>query len=138
MKREEIVIQGRSNSKGEMLIYNREEMVRFFQQWPDVKFTMSVKVYAKKTSGAQIGYYKNAVLPALVDGWKVLGEDFTKNQADEEIRKLSPVCQKHDPEHGDIVVPVTSLSMSEMSQHIGFCIRTAAQEFGVAIPNPKY
>jgi len=144
MKRRDLILHGQTNSSGQFLIANKQEMVQHFQNWKNTFFTIEINIHkTQPLSVPLLVYYKKKVVADFCRAYfDVMGERYTLAQTDEKLCQLSPICQKetYNFDTGkweSETVKVEQLDNQQLVFFIEHLKELGAQEFGVYIDEPS-
>lgn len=144
MRRRDLILVGQTNSKGQFLISNKEEMNKHFKQWPNSIFTMKIEVEKNMTLSQPLkGYYFKKIVPDMQRGYFIeKGERYTLKQTEEKLRGLSPIMikEEYNDEKGiweQDIRTIEELDNQQLVFYIEHLKEIAVKEFGVYIEDPS-
>lgn len=130
---------GKTDEQGRFKIYNRSQLEKFFQQYPDKKFVGHIEVEKEKVSDPFRRYYFGVV----VHHWQIilrnLGYAYNLEQTHEYIKQFSPVTHE-EVRIGDQFTrrlkSINELDREEFKQYVEDLKRVAATDADHYIPDP--
>lgn len=145
MRATEFQIHGTTDSKGQLMIRNSQEMKNHFSQWPDAEFIMEVRLYQKGTSQALIGYYKRVIVPQFQRAFKEIhGIYKSLEDTSVEITKTCPFMQIEVPKeesfgfHVTRMLHIEEVGNQKASEFIQYLKWYGAENFCIVIQEPKH
>lgn len=78
---------------------------------------VTIRVEDKGDTTIMKTWYRKHALSRVVRAWRELGENYTEEQADRELRKLTTVCHKKIADE-EVIVDIDMLDRGEMLQYI--------------------
>ena len=138
MKLRQIVIDGTIDKSGNIKITEKPRMQAFAKKWSGRNVVITIDALPEEASKLQIARYYKRTVPDFQAGYKeTTGESLTLQQADLELRKMSPVCiEEMKLDEGikfDRVKTVNELSKPELVEFIQHVEMLVAQEFGIVL-----
>lgn len=79
---------------GKASVYNREDLLKFFSQFPGQRIAVTYSVLGKKKSQKMMGYYWAEVVQKFMWNFQENGNPFDKEETHREMKKLSPVMKR--------------------------------------------
>jgi len=70
------------------------ELREFVRKYPNTRAILTVEILNAGDVEIMGSWYRNHVLPRVVVAWREIGEYYTDEQADRELRRLTTVCHK--------------------------------------------
>lgn len=143
MKRKSMSISGKTDNSGKLFVINKEEMNEFFSKWPNHRVVMVATVYAEGSTGSQIGYYNNKIVPDFRDAFKEQGELLTLKQTDERLREMYPGCHEEVPRELaggfqlERIKRIEDLSLLETIEFIDYLRIVGVTEYKIIIEDPR-
>lgn len=87
------------------------------KKYPNQKAIVTIEVIDGGDVEMMLSWYRNYVLPKAVGAWRELGESFTTDQADEQLRCLTTAC--HRAMGGEkFIVTVEQLDREELIRYL--------------------
>ena len=144
MKRRKFALTGKTDSKGNLLMYNKREFNEYLKAWKGHDFVMEISVAPSGTSEALIAYYYKSIVPDFQQAFKeVDGERMSLSEVDIKLRKMSSVMHEelHDEENGGFDL-VRFISIDEAGNHMASefiedLILIGATRYRVVIKEPN-
>jgi hypothetical protein len=120
----ELTIRGMINKKGELGIYDKNQLKEFCRTNPGSNILILISTQAIQQSSAMKGYYYAKVIPDMVAGFIEIGELHTKQECEEKLRALCPITRKEELVKGQWKISsrkVEELNNVEFVQYIEWC-----------------
>jgi hypothetical protein len=141
MKSKSISISGKFDADGKLMISNKAEFQAFGKDWKNHMIILVGTVYAEGSTGSQIGYYYNKIVPDFQRAYKEQGEMYTFKQVDEKLREMYPGCHiEITAEVGGFnmvgLKPINDLSLLEAIEFLEYIRMVGASEFDIVIEDP--
>lgn len=94
---EQITLQipGKIDNNGDLRL-NMVQLREMIKPYPNRNISITIEVFTDDDVHSMRSWYKNFVLPKVVHAWSEIGERYTEDQADKELRKLTTTCHKSD------------------------------------------
>ena len=120
-----------TDKNGQPMYVSPEGFKHFFKQFPNAKFEFKVQKISGDQRKGLIAHYKNEVVPQCRIGFRDLGDVMTDDQVDQWLLYHSPIMM-NGRRFSD-----SDVSDGEISDHIDFCIKFAAEHLHIAINKPE-
>lgn len=138
MKLRQIVIDGMIDKSGNIKITEKPRMQAFAKKWTGRNVVITIDALPEEASKVQIARYYKRTVPDFQAGYKeVTGESLTLCKADEELRRMSPVCIEEIKTDDGIefgrLKTINELSGHELTEFINHVEMLVAQEFGIVL-----
>lgn len=144
MKRRKFALAGKTDSKGNLLIYNKRQFDEFLKSWKEQDFVMEITLSQPRTSEALIAYYHKSIVPDFQHAFKeVDGERYSLAGVDMKLRKMSSVMHEeiHDEENGgfDLVrfMPIEEVGNHRASEFVEDLVLIGATQYSIEIKQPN-
>jgi len=130
----------KTDSKGQLFIYNRNLFNDFFGQNPSKDFVFKIEAVSSKPKNKMIAYLNAEVLPKVVSGFRTLGENHNTISVVQELKKYCPVLHHYQIIDGNLL-PVSreleELNYFELKRLIDEIIIFASEQLETKIDEPK-
>lgn len=120
-------------------IQNKSQVKKLFDQLHDGKWLIEIAKHNKR-SDQQNKYYWAIVVPMVQEGMKDLGNEFTKEEVHDFLKKEFNFSEVVNPETGEVKeVPrsTTILNKEAFSEYLEKIQRWSAEWLHVVIPDPN-
>lgn len=108
--------QARISAKG-VLQVNMTELNEIMRNYPNKQAVVTIEIMNQGDVQMMLARYRNHILPKVVKAWRELGENYTVETADRELRKHTTTC--HQTWAGEkMIVPVDSLDRELLKQYL--------------------
>lgn len=84
---------GKVSSEGKLLISGKDEMNDFLSKWKNAKVVGMLMFYLPESTEAMIGYYYAKILPDVQKAYFELGNRFSIEETDLELRRECPMMR---------------------------------------------
>lgn len=134
----EFHIVGTVSKDGKLLITGKDEMNDFLSKWKNAKVVGTLRVFKPESTEAMIGYYYGKILPDIQKAYFDLGNRFTIEETDLELRRACPMMRFRmwsDPMKAYIFVfkTVQQLSREEMKYYIEWIQQFASENLHLVL-----
>lgn len=142
MKKREIIIPGKINNSGGLVMY-MQELNEFLKQFKNEKVIVKVSVLPSKDQSKLLrAYYYNYVVPTFKAAIWESGERLTDEQTEKRLREFSPVMYEQTPDintgkYETRLRTIAELSNAELIEHIEFLKQLASEEYNTFIDDPR-
>lgn len=144
MKRRKFALAGKTDSKGNLLIYNKRQFNDFLKSWKSQDFIMEISVTQPKTSEALIAYYYKAIVPDFQHAFKeVDGERMSLSEVDIKLRKMSSVMHEEipDEENGGFdlvrIIKIEEAGNHMASEFVEDLVLIGATRYSIEVKQPN-
>lgn len=111
-----ITITGRVDDSGKLRL-NMNELNEQLKPFKNCRASVIVELFPGGDTEVMKSWYRNHVLPKVIQSWRELGEAYTPDQADEQLRRLTTTCHKTlagEP----VIVPIEGLGRPELHRYL--------------------
>lgn len=109
---------GLTDKAGQLKITNNKELMEFCRLNPNMRAVVTVEVFDRQCSKAQIGYIRNYILPTVQRKLNDLGDRKTINEVEEFVKSISPITSQSDTELEDLSMKCISIFIEDI---VRFC-----------------
>ena len=136
----EFNIVGKVSSEGKLLISGKDEMNDFLSKWKNAKVVGMLRVFLPESTEAMIGYYYGKILPDVQRAYFDLGNRYTIEETDLELRRSCPLMRYwiYDEKADDHVIVmhiVKDLTKEQMKSYIEWIQQFASENLNLILIN---
>ena len=110
--------KGRINNMGKLEIFHKERMNSDLRNFVNKDVTLTIDAEQKVVTNKQIAYWYGVIIPHCQDGYKRVGDNYTKKQVEDIINNSFLYEERVDEQTGEITKVPLTLKNGEINRKV--------------------